>query len=124
MHLSKVEVLRAACCIAGIDGNVEPAERKLIEKLAHDVGVGRMSLDAMLEQARTDCSFFEEQFEVLKADPDQAMITLCGVAIADGQLSSEERILLQHFAGRLGMPEATFGKLMARAEQYVANRKK
>ena len=99
MLMSKVEVLRAACCVAGID-------------------------DAMVERAKEDCQFFEEQFEVLKADPAEAMVTLCGVAIADGDLSTDERVLLQHFATRLGLPPEKCDKLLQRAEQYLASKKK
>jgi len=39
--LRRVEVLRAACAVAGIDGAPSEAERKVIDKLAADVGVGR-----------------------------------------------------------------------------------
>ena len=40
----KVELLRAACCVAGIDGEIDEAEFAVLKKLADDVGVGDASL--------------------------------------------------------------------------------
>jgi tellurite resistance protein len=119
MSMIEVEVLRAACCIAGLDKQIDDNELKLLRKLAHRVGVGEVSLDAMIRRAREDQNFYQEQFRYLHADPQQAMTTLFGLAVADGQLTLEERVILRHFAERLELSEAQFEKLLAAAESYL-----
>ena len=72
----KVEILRAACCVAGADGNLNDAEWGLLNRLAKETGVGQASLDAMVSRACRDQEFCNEQFRVLKADPKEAMAIL------------------------------------------------
>lgn len=122
MSMIEVEVLRAACCIAGLDKEIHENELKLLRKLAFGVGVGEVSLNAMIRRAREDQNFYQEQFEYLHADPEQAMTTLFGLAVADGQLTLEERVILRHFAERLKLDEAQFEKLLAAAETYLDTR--
>ena len=115
--LRQVEILRAACCIAGLDGNVDDAERAILERLAREVGVGQASLHAMIERARTDRNFYTAQFRVLKADPESTIRTLFAVAVADSALTQDERVILAHFADRLGMTSERFAEVLADAER-------
>jgi len=117
MH--RVEVLRAACCVAGIDGNVCDPEHPMLERLAQEAGVGGASLAAMINRAREDHSFFEKQFEIFKTDPDRTMKTLVHVAIADGVLDQAERVILCHFAEKLGLPGDRLDALFAAAEKHT-----
>ncbi len=112
MSMKEVELLRAACCIAGLDGEVTDSEREAIESLADRAGVGAASMNAMIDLARTDESFYEEQFEMLLTDPEEAIRTLSGVAAADGGVSTDERVILRHFADKLGLDGA-------RAEEII-----
>jgi len=98
--MQKVDVLRAACCVAGIDGAPTPSELKVIDKLAADVGVGRASLEAMIARGATDPSFHEEQFRVLKASPQESIAALLEVAMADGELSENETAVLKSLADK------------------------
>lgn len=122
MSMSEVEVLRAACCIAGLDKEIHDKELRLLRRIARQVGVGEVSLNAMIRRAREDQNFYQEQFQYLHADPQQAMTTLFGLAVADSQLTLEERVILRHFAERLKLSEAEFDKLLAAAETYLDKR--
>ena len=117
--MQKVDVLRAACCVAGIDGQTNEAERKVIDKLAAEVGVGQASLQAMVERGATDPSFHEEQFRVLKADPQQAMAALLEVAMADGKITQNEAEVLRALSEKLNVPEDVFDQLLASVSKMM-----
>ncbi len=119
MPMRRVEVLRAACCVAGIDGNVCDAEHPLLVRLANEAGVGGASLQAMINRASSDPTFFEKQFDIFKTDPEETLKALFQVAIADGRITQAERVLLHHFAEKLGMPEGQFERLLAAAEKHA-----
>lgn len=121
--MDKVEVLRAACCIAGLDKQVCEREGKILQKLAAEVGVGKASLAAMIERAEKDPNFYQEQFRIARGDPDRAIKTLLVLAASDHAITLEERVILQHFAQKLGIDEARFDKLMAAAEKQAAQTK-
>ena len=110
--MEQVEVLRAACCVAGADGSVTDKERQLIEKLADVSGVGAASLEAMVDRAKADCSFCDEQFQILKTDPQETMAILFEIAMSDGQVGTDEEQSLWSFAERLGVPRNIFDALV------------
>ena len=111
--MQKVDVLRAACCVAGIDGPPKDSERLVIDKLAAEVGVGQASLEAMIDRGATDPNFHEEQFRVLKSDPQKSMAALLEVAMADGNISDDEKTVLRALAGRLEVAPDVFEQLMS-----------
>ena len=117
--MSKVEVLRAACCIATIDGEIDQTEQDLIEQLATKAGVGQASLNAIIQRANSDDTFFKEQFEILIADPQEAMMVMFDMAIADGKITSEKRMVLHHFAQKLQVNEEEFESLLHSAESRM-----
>lgn len=121
MPTGQVEVLRAACCVAGLDREVCEKERPLLERLAEAAGVGRASLSAMIDRARSDQNFFTEQFRMLRNCPDEAFKVVLSVAIVDGALSENERVVLHHFAQKLGLTDERFDQLMAAADKRVAS---
>ena len=100
-----VEVLRAACCIAGADGEIESDEAGYLQQLAQKAGVGAASLSAMMELAANDSNFRQQQFRVLKSDPVATMELLFSIALADGEVTSDEGELLRLFAARLELGE-------------------
>ena len=112
----KVELLRAACCVAGIDGDASEAEKKVIGIMVKETGVGRASLEAMIERGTTDKEFYKEQFRVLKAEPNEAMSYLLQVALADGVLSEDEINVLRQFSERLEIPSDEFEKLIEKVK--------
>jgi len=57
--MRQVELLRAACCVAGVDGHASDAEQLILQRLADEAGVGAASLSAMIELAETDEQFYE-----------------------------------------------------------------
>ena len=118
-----VEILRAACCVAGLDQQISSAERRLLERLAEHAGVGKTSLDAMIDRAVDDSDFYQEQFKTIRTDPDSTMKALFCIAVADHELSTEERVILHQFATRLGMDPKRFNQLLAAAAKHVERRK-
>ena len=110
--MQKVEVLRAACCVAGIEGNIDEAEFPLLKKIAKEVGVGKASLDAMIQRASTDPNFHEEQFQILKSEPQKCMATVLQVALADGKVTEAETQVLKALSEKLNVSNEVFDQLM------------
>jgi len=119
MTMADVDMLRAACCIAGLDKEIHDKERAMLKKLAKEVGVGKVSLNAMIDRAANDSDFYQEQFRILKAEPEKTMRRLFAVAVSDGQVTMEERVILRFFADRLKVDEAQFEKFLAQAESQL-----
>ena len=119
----KVEVLRAACCVAGADGDSTDAEREMLNRLAKETGVGLASLEAMISRACGDQGFCNEQFRILKADPKEAMAILLDVAMADGVIDNTEAEILKVLAERLAVPDDIFNALLVKATEIAATRK-
>lgn len=103
MVMEQVEVVRAACCLAAADGSVSEVERAALAALAEQAGVGRMSLNAMIDMALTDQTFRDKQFGYISRDPEGTMKTLLRFAAADRDLSDGEKSLLKKFAAQLGI---------------------
>jgi len=119
MPMSDVELLRAACCVAGLDKEISDNEKKLIDRLAFKAGVGQASLKAMLDRAVRDQGFYREQFRYISADPEEVVGTLFRIAIADHDLHLNERVILQHFAQTLGMAPERFDQFLTAAEKRL-----
>ena len=119
MTMLDLEILRAAVCVAGLDGHVCDREHPLLTRLADRAGVGSVSLAAMIDLAEVDRQYYEEQFDIVKTDPEKTIKILMEVAVADGVLSVEERVIVSHFATKLGMSEQRFGELLAAAEAQL-----
>lgn len=117
----KVDVLRAACCVAGIDANTTDQERTLIDKLAKDVGCGSASVEAMIARAQSDSEFHRQQFTVLKADPQETIAILIEVAMADGGISEPEIIVLREIAESLDVPAEVFDQLISKVSSMLDN---
>ena len=117
--MEKVEILRACCCVAGADGECTPEEVRLLQKLADQVGVGQASLTAMTQRSETDPDFYQQQFKILKTDPQQTMAVLMQTALANGRLIPEEQRVLRGLADNLGVPEDVFHRLMQASTQMT-----
>ena len=115
--LEQVALLRAACCVAGIDKEISAPEEAVIRRLASEVGVGKASLEAMMERATTDQEFYKEQFRAFKSDPQVTMAGLLEVAMADGEVSDEEVAVLGELANRLDVPQDVFQELIQRVRE-------
>lgn len=113
--MQKVDVLRAACCVAGIDGEIGAGEAKLINRIAREVGVGKASLEAMVQRASNDPDFHQQQFRILKSDPQHCMSVVMEVALADGEISDLESSVLQSLSENLQVPPDVFDQLIAKA---------
>ena len=120
--MQDVEILRAACCVAGLDEQITDSERGMLKRLANHAGVGAVSLEAMIDRAVSDPDFYQEQFEMVRTDPDATMKALFCVAVADHELSTDERVILQHFATKLGMTPQRFDQLLAAARKHIERR--
>jgi tellurite resistance protein len=117
--MQRVDILRAACCVAGIDGDITEAENAVISKLAKEAGVGRASLEAMMDRGATDPNFHQDQFRVLKEDPQESMAALLEVAMADGQLSDSESEVLRALSRKLSITSEVFDQLISAVNQML-----
>lgn len=108
---TKVEVLRACCCIAGADQECSEREFQLLQRMAKEIGVGQASLQAMIDRAESDPAFHKQHFQILKAEPSQALAILFQVAAADGKLLPEEIAMLQSLANNLEVPQEIFDQV-------------
>ena len=116
----RIDLLRAACCVANADGDAGEPEMALVGKLIKEVGVGRASVQAMMDRAKIDPAFCEDQFKILKSDPADAMLFLLQVAMADGKLTEEEVRVLQALANNLEVPDEVFEKMIAQVKETLA----
>ena len=98
-----VDLLRAACCIAGLDGSISEGEMEILRGLVERAGVGKASFDAMCDIARSDENFYEKQLGWTRTDPEHTIRVLIEVAEADGAINQVERIILGHFAEKIGL---------------------
>ena len=119
MMVEDVEILRAACRITGLDEQVCDKGKSALQQFIRQVGVGKASLNAMIDRARSDQNFYEQQFDIIKTDPDSTMKKLLQIAVADNDISQTERIVLAHFAQQLGMAAQRFDQLLDSAEKMM-----
>lgn len=114
-----VELVRAACCVAALDGEITPRERAAIERLAEGPGIGAASIKAMLDMALKNKSWYEQQFRLAVKDPDRTMKALLSVAVVDGDFGENERIVLAHLGRKLGLDDARLEALFRAAQREV-----
>ncbi len=116
---TQVDVLRACCCIAGADGKASDKESVLLQKFAKQIGVGKASLDAMIQRAETDQEFYKQHFTVLKAEPTKTLAMLFEVAMADGQIEDTELNMLRGLAINLEVPPDAFEQIRVAARKAM-----
>lgn len=121
--MSQVEVLRAACCVAGGDGEVDSQERSFLTGLAERVGVGRASLEAMIQRSEEEPDFYKQQFRVLKDDPEATIELLFGVAATDGELEKSEVEMLKLFGRRLEISSERFVEIGRGVQKELRGRR-
>ena len=102
------ELLKAALAMAAVDGKISGSERALIKALAQRAGVGSVSLDAMIEQAKESPAKHDELFGRVIKDSERAMQLLVAAAHIDGHISAKERNLLVDISFVLGISAERF----------------
>ncbi len=115
MLMERVEILKAACCIAGADGEISERELATLKKMASDVGVGTASLEAMMDLALTDPKFRDAQLRLIHKDPAGSFETLYRITRVDPEVPSTERDLLMLFGKKLGLETAEMNEIIRRA---------
>jgi tellurite resistance protein len=106
--MRKVDLLRAACCVAGADGDTSDPERRALQTLADRAGIGTASLQAMIDLAESDDKFLDSQFRVAVKKPQETLKVLFKVAIIDGRLGKDEAIVLKRLAKQVGVESEQF----------------
>jgi len=122
--MRRVEILRAACCVAGADQQIGPLEKPFLDRLAAEAGVGLASLEAMMDRSVNHEEFYKEQFSVLSADPKTTMTLLFRIAIVDGSLQEREAEVLQYLADKLDVPSDRFDRWLKQAQQFMLKNKR
>jgi tellurite resistance protein len=112
--MEDLELLRAAIAVALADGDLRRSEMGVIKGLAVRTGVGRVSFDAMLGTAESDPSFADS---IIISSPEKARLAvevLVAEAGLDGEISPQERAVIQRIARQLRITDQEL------AELYVA----
>ena len=117
--MRRVEILRAACCVAGADNQIAPSESPLLARLAEEAGVGLASLEAMIERATQHEDFYREQFRVLSAEPKTTMTLLFRIAVADKHLDPQEVKVLRFLGSQLGVSAERFDRWLQQAKEFL-----
>lgn len=115
--MEELELLRAACCIAGADGTISDRERESLQKMATEVGVGAASFRAMTELAETDPKFREDQLGMVHANPERSFETLYRISRRDPEVPAAERDLLIRFGRKLGLDLDEMNEVIRRVHQ-------
>lgn len=103
MPIEELEILKAACCVAGVDGGISDREMVLLRTLASSAAVGEASFGAMVDRATTEPESYREEFDLPLGDADEAMKTLVDIAAAQGDPSERQQDMLRYFAERVGV---------------------
>ena len=109
--MEDLELLRAAMAVALADGELRRSEMGVLKGLATRTGIGRISFEAMLSAAEADPSFADN---ILIHSPDkarQALEILVAEAALDGEVSPQERAVIERIAGQLKITDQEFGEL-------------
>ncbi len=114
MKRDDLELLKALVVLAAADDVIAKSERGLLERLCVRVGVGRASLDAMIERAMSDHTCRQELFIRTTAKPELAMELLVAAARIDGEIDERERAVLVDVMGKLKIPVDRFSELYQR----------
>ena len=110
---ANTELLSAACCIAAADQKITEGEMKLLRRLAEQVGVSEITVNATVDRARRDPGFYQQQFSLGIGNARAMIKTLLMIAAADGRISTDERTLICHFADKLGLPRGDFDEILS-----------
>lgn len=103
MSITDVELLRAACCVAGLDGEVTEPEEQILRTLKEKAGVGEASFQAMLDRARSDPEYHEDVLDIIRPNAQRVVEFLAQIAAADGEVSTNERDVIVTLGERLGL---------------------
>lgn len=112
MNDHETEICKAACCIAGIDGEICHREHPLLQRMATGAGADQQWLTDNLDRALNDRLYYKRQFHLLQENAEETMTTLIRIARIDGHVSAPEAIILQHFAKKIGMDAERYQQLL------------
>ncbi len=110
----QVTMIRALITLAAADGKISSSERGLLSNFAKRIGIGKASLDAMIEKALADPSVRDELFDRTMSNPDLALEMLVATARLDGDITSKERDVLVHVREILDIPMDGFAQIYER----------
>ena len=118
--MTKIELLRAACCVAGVDGRAGKIEKMMLAKLAADAGIEATLLAKTLRRAETEEDFYATQFRKVTTDPEATLEFLFQFALTDRVLTIRESNVLYRLAMRLGVSEERFEALRKAALRQIS----
>ena len=126
-QLEKMDLLKAALAVAMADGVLTRSEKGVVEGLAARIGVGKASLDAMLEAAEQDKSIADNMFIKDKEKAHTAFELLVAQARIDGEIGKNERELTVRIAKSLKISDEDFPAIYSagirRADELRKSRK-
>lgn len=125
-NIEELELLKAALAVAVADGEIRRSEMGVVEGLAIRLGVGRASLEAMLEAAQRDESMADNILIRSKERARKALQMLVAQARIDGEISAAERSVIVRIATSLNLAGDEFQSIyeggIARADKLRKSR--
>ena len=125
-QMEQMDLLKAALAVAMADGVLTRSEKGVVEGLAAKIGVGKASLEAMLDAAKEDKSIADSILIKDKVKAHTAFELLVAQARIDGDISSQERELLVRVAKSLNIADEDFPVIytagLNRADQLRTSR--
>lgn len=114
------EILKSVVAVAAADGVITRSELGLIAAIAGRIGIGRRTLNVLVERARQHGRMHEELGRYSIGDKQAAMELLVAAAGIDGQIADAERHQLEIIAGKLGLEAARFEEACRRGAERAA----
>ena len=119
--LEKLELLKATLAVAAADGEFRRSEMGVVMGLAARVGIGQVSLDAMIAAARRGDSIAYDIVMRSEKSARTALELLVAEARIDGDITRKERGLIAWIGTRLGIKgdefQAIYKAGIARADR-------
>lgn len=119
MPNEQTEILKAACCVAAVGGEIKPGDTHVLRRLVESTGVRESSYYTMIDRAVNEPGFYRKQVQLLTKDVESSLITLIDTAAPNGHVCPDERNTLQRFAEKLGVRQGRF-RQMVRAVECAA----
>jgi len=109
--MEDLELLKAVLAVAFADGELRRSEMGVIKGLANRVGIGRVTLDAMMGDAETNPKLADD---IMIRNPDKArqgLELLVAQARLDGKITAKEREVLVRIALTMNIKDEEFQKV-------------
>lgn len=132
-EISGVELMRYTIAMMLADGKIDPKELEMLKTLAGRVDMNERQLQPIVTELKTVSDAVQHVIDTSQKGPDMGLLRqLARVALADGNVSPEETIMLKKVGQRIGMTDFDIdqlikqerGQMYQEAKELLKNQKK